>query len=68
MAAVCSQCGKRACWEELWLGGKLPIDLRFWALYLTIQTAQMRIPTRSSEDEPEEDCLVRMERGSLLRI
>ena len=63
VAAVCSQW--EDSWEELWLGGKLPIDLRFWALYLPIQTAQMRIPTRSSEDEPEEDCLVRMERGSL---
>ena len=44
VAAVCSQW--EDSWEELWLGGKLPIDLRFWALYLTIQMAQMRIPTR----------------------
>ena len=52
MAAVCSPWGKRACWEELWLGGKLPIDLRFsvppplFDNTRTIQTARLRIPTR----------------------
>jgi hypothetical protein len=64
VAAVCSQCGKRACWEELWLGGKLPIDLRFSPPpYLT--NANGTDADSDTEEEPEEDCLVRMERGSL---
>jgi hypothetical protein len=55
VAAVCSQW--EDSWEELWLGGKLPIDLRFWALFDNFGTDA----DSDTEEEPEEDCRVRME-------
>ena len=55
VAAVCSQW--EDSWEELWLGGKLPIDLRFWALFDNFGPDA----DSDTEEEPEEDCLVTME-------